>query len=271
MASSRIMLIQILIIVDLSVVTVFPSLIAVGSWEEVLFFSMDFTVSQDILEFVLQDANFYLKKLVFAFLTACVYRFLTSLKSCISFLFDANAVRHRMFLCWSRAVRSGVNQGLYLFLVLHFLNGACLFKMVRKALLKNNQASSTDGMRSISFQDNLARLNRKACSLKGIRECLTVMVISVIAEFLFEDNRGVFGGQVSQDDIYKGAVFTDLELYLVGSMIIWVRLRASSSDCRTVGVLSISQFRLPNRTSSEDRHHNSHMVSKEQLGAYFIL
>ena len=34
------------IIVDLSVVTVFPSLSAVGSWEEVLLFSMDFTVSQ---------------------------------------------------------------------------------------------------------------------------------------------------------------------------------------------------------------------------------
>jgi hypothetical protein len=29
--------------------------------------------------------------------------------------------------------------------------------MVRKALLKNNQTLSTDGMRSISFQDTLAR------------------------------------------------------------------------------------------------------------------
>ena len=48
-------------IVDLSVVTVFPSLRAVGSWEEVLLFSM---------EFVLQDANFCLKKLALAFLTA---------------------------------------------------------------------------------------------------------------------------------------------------------------------------------------------------------
>ena len=35
------------IIVYLSVVTVFPSLRAVGSWEEVLLFSMDFTVSQN--------------------------------------------------------------------------------------------------------------------------------------------------------------------------------------------------------------------------------
>jgi hypothetical protein len=95
-------------------------------------------------------------------------------------LFDANAVCHRMFLCWSRAVRFVVNHGLYLFLVLHFLNGACLFKMVRKALLKNNQASSTDGMRSISFQATPARSIRKA----------------VISEILIEDSRGVFGGQV---------------------------------------------------------------------------
>ena len=38
--------------------------------------------------------------------------------------------------------------------------------MVRKALLKRNQASYTDGMRSISFQDTGARSIRKACSLK---------------------------------------------------------------------------------------------------------
>ena len=70
--------------------------------------------------FELMDANFCLKKLALAFLTACVYLFLTSLKSCISRgLFDANAERSRMFLCCSRADRSGVNQGLYLFLVLH--------------------------------------------------------------------------------------------------------------------------------------------------------
>ena len=43
--------------------TVFPNLSAVGSWEEVLLFSMDFTVSQNFLEFVLQDANFCFKKL----------------------------------------------------------------------------------------------------------------------------------------------------------------------------------------------------------------
>ena len=65
-----------------------------------------------------------------------------------------------------------MNQGLYLFQVLNVLNRACLFKMVRKALLKNNQASSTDGMRSMSFQD---RSIRKACSQKCFRERLTVM------------------------------------------------------------------------------------------------
>ena len=95
--------------------TVLPRISAVGSWEEVLLFSMDFTVSQNLWELVLQDANFCLKKLAFAFLTDCVYWFLTSLNSCISRgLFNAIAVRHRMFLCWSRAVRSGVNQGLYI-------------------------------------------------------------------------------------------------------------------------------------------------------------
>ena len=71
------------IIVDLSVVTVFPSLRAVSSWEEVLIFSMDFTVSQNFFELVLQDANFCLKKLALAFLTACVYLFQTYLKSCM--------------------------------------------------------------------------------------------------------------------------------------------------------------------------------------------
>ena len=108
---------------------------------------MDFTVSQNFLELVLQDANFCLENQAFAFLTDCVYWSLISLKSSISRgLLCASAVHYRVFLCWSRAVKSGVNQGLYLSLVLHFLKGACLFKMVRKALLKNNQASSTDGI-----------------------------------------------------------------------------------------------------------------------------
>jgi hypothetical protein len=69
------------IIVDLLVVTVLPSLSAVGSLEEVLLFSMDFKVSQYFLYLELQDANFCLKKPSFAFLTDCVYWFLTSLKS----------------------------------------------------------------------------------------------------------------------------------------------------------------------------------------------
>ena len=65
-----------------------------------LLFSMDVKVSQNFLELVIQDANFCLKKLALA----CVYLFLTSLKSCISRgLFYANAERHRMFLHWSRA------------------------------------------------------------------------------------------------------------------------------------------------------------------------
>ena len=83
MTIRRKMLIELSIIVDLSVVTVFPSLSAVGSWEEVLLFSMDFTVSSNFLELELQGANFCLKKLAFAFLTDCVYWFLTSLNSCI--------------------------------------------------------------------------------------------------------------------------------------------------------------------------------------------
>ena len=86
------------IIMDLSVVTVLPSLSAVGCWEEVLLFSMDFTVSQNFLELELQDAIFCLKKLAFAFLTGCVWWFLTSLNSCIlRGLVDAIAVCHRMF------------------------------------------------------------------------------------------------------------------------------------------------------------------------------
>ena len=96
------MLLKFSIRVDLSVVTVFPSLSAVGSWEEVVLFSMDFIASQNFFEFVIQDEHFCLKKLALAFVTACVYWFLTSLKSCISRgLFDANAVCHRMILGWS--------------------------------------------------------------------------------------------------------------------------------------------------------------------------
>ena len=48
-------LLKLSIIVDLSVVTMFPSLSAVSGWEEELLFSMDFTVSQNVLELELQD------------------------------------------------------------------------------------------------------------------------------------------------------------------------------------------------------------------------
>ena len=44
-------LLKVSIIVDLSVVNVFHSLRAVGSWEEVLLFSMDFTVSQNVFSY----------------------------------------------------------------------------------------------------------------------------------------------------------------------------------------------------------------------------
>ena len=86
----------------------------------------------------------------------------------------------------------------------------------------------------------------------------------MIAEILVEDSRGVFGMI-----FMRVPVFTDLGLYLVGSLIICVRLRTSSLDCRMAGVLiSMSQFRSPNSTSSEDRSGsiNSHMVSRAQLG-----
>ena len=64
-------------------------------------------------------------------------------------------------------------------------------------------------------------------------------------------------------------VFKEFGLYLVGSLIICVRLRASSLDYRMVGVLNMSQFRSPSSTSSEERWGaiNSHMVSRAQLGA----
>ena len=56
-----------------------------------------------------------------------------------------------------------------------FFERGILFKMVRKALLKIDKSSSTDGMRAISFRDTRARSIRKACSLKCFRERLIVM------------------------------------------------------------------------------------------------
>ena len=46
---------------------------------------------------------------------------------------------------------------------------------------------------------------------------------------------------------------SDLGLYLVGSLIICVRLRASILACRMAGGVTMSQFRSPNSTNSEDR------------------
>ena len=64
-------------------------------------------------------------------------------------------------------------------------------------------------------------------------------------------------------------MFMDLGLYLVGSLIICLRLRTSSLDCSIAGLLSGSQFRSRNSTNSEDKLGavNSHMVSRAQLGA----
>ena len=135
-----------------------------------------------------------------------------------------------------------MNQGLYLFLVPYFLKGACLFKMVRKLHLKNDQASSTDGMRSISFQDTWARSIRKACSQKCFRECLTVMRggrltvadtgnEAVIAEILIENSEGVFGRQVGQDNIYEGA-------HVYGFRVVPCRLL--DLLCETEGIIKIA-------------------------------
>ena len=89
----------------------------------------------------------------------------------------------------------------------------------------------------------------------------------MIAEILIEDSGGVFGGKLVRMISMRVPVFTDLGLYLVGSLMICVR--ASSLDCRMAEVLRISQFRSPNSTSSEDRWGaiNSHTVSRAQLGA----
>ena len=73
----------------------------------------------------------------------------------------------------------------------------------------------------------------------------------MIAEILVEDSRGVF--KLVRMILKRVPMVTDLGLYLVASLIICVRLRASSLDCRTAGVLSMSQFRSPNSTNSEDR------------------
>jgi len=64
-------------------------------------------------------------------------------------------------------------------------------------------------------------------------------------------------------------LFTDCKLYLVGSLIICVRFRASSLDSRFVEALSMSRFKSPTNKNSEDKYGaiSSHSVSRAQLGA----
>ena len=92
----------------------------------------------------------------------------------------------------------------------------------------------------------------------------------MIAEILIEDSGGVFGGPVGQDDVYEGALFYRFRVVPGGFLddlceIEGIYLRIVGLP----GVLSISQFRSPNRTNSEARWGaiNSQMVSRAQLGA----
>lgn len=64
-------------------------------------------------------------------------------------------------------------------------------------------------------------------------------------------------------------LFTDLRLYLVGSFIICVRLRASRLASRVAGGLNMSRFKSPNNTNSAVRWGAIHlqMVSRALLGA----
>ena len=134
--------------------------------------------------------------------------------------------------------------------------------MARKALLKSNQASSKDVMRSISFQDTRARSIRKAYSLKCFRERLTVMrggrltpdplcmqpMRQLLLRSWLKTAEVYLEGKMIRMISKRVAMVTDLGLYLVGSLIICVRLRAS----RTAGVLSLNQLRSPNTTHSQD-------------------
>ena len=76
----------------------------------------------------------------------------------------------------------------------------------------------------------------------------------MIAEILVEDSRGVFRGQVGQDDIYEGAHVYGFGVVPSRFLDNCVRLRASSLDCRAAGMLIKSQFRSPNNINSEDIH-----------------
>ena len=148
---------------------------------------------------------------------------------------------------WSRAVKSRVNQGLYLFLVLNFLNAACLFKVAKKALLKSNQASSTDGMRSISFQDTWARSIRKALMAHSDEGWSFDRgpITHAGNEAVIAETELYLEGKLVRMISKKVPMVTDLGLYLVGSLIICVRLRASSLDCRTAYLsLGHQQYKL---------------------------
>ena len=69
----------------------------------------------ELLRLCVAGSKFLLEKSSLGFSNCLCILVSSSLRSCISRgLFDANAERHRMFLCWLRAVKSGENQGLYL-------------------------------------------------------------------------------------------------------------------------------------------------------------
>ena len=122
-------------------------------------------------------------------------------------------------------------------------------------------------MRAISFQDTRARSIRKACSVKCFREHFTVMsggrltadplrmqAMRQCSLRSWLKTAGVYlEGKLVKMISMRVPLLTALGWYLVGSLIICVRLRASSLDCRMAGVLSMFQFRSPSSTSSEDR------------------
>jgi hypothetical protein len=92
---------------------------------------------------------------------------------------------------------------------------------------------------------------------------------AVNAEIMVEDSSGVFTGQVDPKDISESAHGYGFWVAPGRSLVICVRLRASSLACTMAGMLSISQFTSPNSTNSEDRWGaiNSHMAFRAQLGA----
>ena len=90
---------------------------------------------------------------------------------------------------------------------------------------------------------------------------------AMIAEIVVQDSRDVIRGQVGQADIEEGAHGYGFR-FVPSRFLDNLRLTATSLDCRTAGVLSMSQFRSLSRTTSEDRWGaiNSHIVSRAQLG-----